>query len=134
VSLLHTSEPVDRQSLRRRQCYTAVFILNFTLHQLQYLESSNVVLILCILILIQLVPEAPSSGTKWLRYQGDYHHHHHHHHHHHPVTRLGMHENFTFTPPNVFMTWCLIKHRDKFTFIFLTFNLSTFYSLVSCKK
>jgi hypothetical protein len=32
--------------------------------------------------------------------------------------------SYTSTPPFIFMMWCLVKHRDKFTFIFM-------YSVVS---
>jgi hypothetical protein len=38
--------------------------------------------------------------------------------------------SYTSTPQYVFMEWCLVKHRDNFTFFFLLFTLYD-YSLAN---
>jgi len=37
---------------------------------------------------------------------------------------------YTTTPQYVFMAWCLVKHRDKFTFIFIVQNASICWRIV----
>jgi hypothetical protein len=35
-------------------------------------------------------------------------------------------------PQSAFMAWCLVKHRDNFTFIFTVLNLFTIQCIVVC--
>jgi hypothetical protein len=39
----------------------------------------------------------------------------------------------TSTPPYVFMAWCLVKHRDNFTFFYLYCTMKLFTQLVSIR-
>jgi hypothetical protein len=55
-----------------------------------------------------------SLGVKQLRYEAD----------HLPPSSAEVKNawSYTSTPPYVFMAWCLVKHRDNFTFIFISIS------------
>jgi hypothetical protein len=38
--------------------------------------------------------------------------------------------SYTSTPQYVFMTWCLVKHRDNFTFTFILYYIILYYNTV----
>jgi hypothetical protein len=58
---------------------------------------------------IQWVPGALSLEVKWPRREAD----------HSPPSSAEVKNawSYTSTPQNVFMAWCLVKHRDNFTFL-----------------
>jgi hypothetical protein len=58
---------------------------------------------------IQWVPGALSLGVKWLGCEAD----------HSPPSSTEVKNvwSYTSTPQYVFMVWCLVKHRDSFTYI-----------------
>jgi hypothetical protein len=66
---------------------------------------------------IQWVPESLSLGVKRPGREADYS----------PPSSAEVKYpwSYTFTPPYVFMAWCLVKHRDNFTFTFtFTFTIT----------
>jgi hypothetical protein len=62
---------------------------------------------------IQWIPGAFSLGIKWLGREPD----------HSPPSNAEVKNawSYTSTPQYVFMAWCLVKHRDNFTFLPLPF-------------
>jgi hypothetical protein len=56
---------------------------------------------------IEWVPGALSLGVKWLGHEAD----------HSPPSRAKNAWSYTSTPQYAFMAWCLLKHRDNFTFL-----------------
>jgi hypothetical protein len=67
---------------------------------------------------IQWVPGALSLGVKQLRHEAD----------HSPPSSAEV-ENvwsYTSTPQCVFIAWCLVKHRDNFTFIDAAYKMLSF--------
>jgi hypothetical protein len=57
---------------------------------------------------IQWILEAVSLGVNWLGHEAD----------HSPLSSAKVKKawSYTSTPPYVFIAWCLVKHRDNFTF------------------
>jgi hypothetical protein len=59
---------------------------------------------------IQWVPETLSLGVKWSGHEAE----------HSPPSSAKVKECVElYLHPNVFMAWCLVKHRDNFTFTFI---------------
>jgi len=56
-------------------------------------------------------PSLLSYGLKWPGHEAD----------HSPLSGAEVNNvwSYTFTPPYVFIAWCLVKHRDTFTFVCL---------------
>jgi hypothetical protein len=63
---------------------------------------------------IQWVPGGLSLGIKWPDHESD----------HSPPSSVQVKNawSYTSTPQYAFMAWCLVKHRDNFTLIFLKFK------------
>jgi hypothetical protein len=62
---------------------------------------------------IQWVPEALSLWVKWTECEAD---------HSPPSSAKRMHGAIPPLPQYVFMAWCLVKHRDNFTFTFFYYQ------------
>jgi hypothetical protein len=64
---------------------------------------------------IQWVPGILSLGVKWPGREADYS----------PPSSAEVKNawSYTSTPQYVFMAWCLVKHRDNFTFTFYLYRL-----------
>jgi hypothetical protein len=70
---------------------------------------------------IQWVPGAVSLGVKRLGREAD----------HSPPSSADVKNawSYTFTPQYVFMAWCLVKHRDNFTFTYYYYYYYYYYLL-----